>query len=71
MDRLTPTVEFDIFISISHLLVCRYTLEFPAKSVLNNANALSLGTNNCKKKERSHFEQRISSKNCVTLTVVS
>ena len=36
-----------------------------ATGVLNKigyANALSLGSNSCKKKERSHFEQRTSSK---------
>ena len=28
MECLTPTVKFDIFITISHLFVCRPTLEF-------------------------------------------
>ena len=28
MESLTPTVEFDIFITISHLFVCQPTLEF-------------------------------------------
>ena len=27
MECLTPTVKFDIFITISHLLVCRPTLD--------------------------------------------
>ena len=31
------------------------------------ANSLSVETSNCKKKERGHFEQRISSKKAVSL----
>ena len=36
-----------------------------ATGVLNNANALSLGTNSCKKMEHGNFEQRTSSKKAV------
>ena len=49
MECLALTVKFDIFITISHLFVCRPILELSTTDVFNKANALSLGTNSCKK----------------------
>ena len=51
-------------ITISYLFICLPTLELTifeqqvCSTKIGYANPLSLGTNSCKKKERSHFEHR-------------
>ena len=54
MECLTPSVSFDIFMDnyfrYSRLLTYRGVNNIRAARVLNYANALSLGTNSCKKK---------------------
>ena len=65
MECLSPTVSFDIFIdnyfTSFRLLTHRgaKNIQKVCSTIIGYANALSLGTNSCKKKkERSHFEQR-------------
>ena len=57
-----------LWIDISHLFVCLPTLKLTkceqhvCSTKISYANALSLGTNSCKKKEYGNLEQRTSSK---------
>ena len=64
---LTSTVKFDIYnyLTSVQLLTHLGVHNFRATGVLNNANALSLGTNSCKKVEHGNFEQGPSSKETV------
>ena len=70
MECLTLTVFFVVFFDIFmdnyftsfRLLTHLGVNNIWATSVPNNANTLSLGANNCKKKKRGRFEQRTSSK---------
>ena len=61
MECLTPAVSFDTFLTISNLFVLGVN-NIGATGMLNNANALSLGTKSFIKKEHGLFQQRTSSK---------
>ena len=75
MESLTPTVSFIyLWINISQHFVCLLTLELPTfeqqlrSAKFAYADALLLGTNDCKNKERGQFEQRTSSSNAYSRT---
>ena len=70
---LTPSVSFDTFMGnyftsfrlLTHLDLTTYEQHL-CSTKIGYANALSLGTNSCKKKKKlGHFEQRTSNKKAV------
>ena len=72
MECSNPSVSFDIFMDnyfTSFLLLTNLELttfeQHVCSTKIGYANALSKGTNNCKKKECRHFEQRTLSKKAV------
>ena len=70
MECLTPTVNFDIFITISHLFDCRPILEFTAfeQQVCSTTQMhYHCEQTAAKKMEHGNFEQRTSSKKTVKL----
>ena len=78
MECLTPSVSFDIFMD-NYFTSFRLLTHLGANNIrttrvfkkIGYANALSLGTNSCKKKERGHFKQtHIKQKSSVTWTRV-
>ena len=69
---LTPTVKFDIFITISHLFVSQPSLQFTTfEGVLNRCSqqrkCTIMGNNQVQKMEHDNFEQDTSSKKAVQL----
>ena len=67
MERLTPTVEFEIFITISYLLVCQPIFELTTfeQQVCSTTQMRYHWEQAAAKKECGHFEQRTSSKKAV------
>ena len=64
MECFDPTVSFDMFMdNFFNLFVCLSTLELTfgqpvCSTKIFYTNALAMGNNSCKKKERDHIEQR-------------
>ena len=67
MECLTPTVEFEIFITILYLFVCRPIFELTTfeQQVCSTRHMRYYWEQTAAKKERGHFEQRTKSKKAV------
>ena len=73
MECFTTTVSYDIFMdnyfTFFRLCLPNFDLTTFEQNVCSTkttyGNALSLGINSCKKRERGHFEQSTSSKKAV------
>ena len=65
MECLTPTVKFNIFITISNSFVCRPSLELTKfeQEMRSTTQMHYHWEQTAAKKERGHFEQRALSKN--------
>ena len=66
MECLTPTVQFDIFITISHLFVYRPTLQLTTfEHQVYSTTQMHWGQKAAKRKERGHFKLRSPCKKAV------